>query len=91
MNKIDLSTSATQARTLPSAGKVVNFYDNEGHAFIGVMELNRWFRPTFFAIRYGNRYRLNFIPIGWDELETTGNADEDAGAYADMPAMKEAA
>lgn len=91
MKKIDISSNDAIARTLPSTGRKVNFYDNEGHAFIGVMELNRWFRPTFFAIRYGNRSRLNFIPIGWDELETTGNADEDAGAYADMPAMKEAA
>ena len=91
MKKIDISSNDAIARTLPSTGRKVKFYDAEGRPFVGMMEYNRWFRPIFYVCRYGNRYRLNFIPTGWDELETTGNADEDAGAYADMPAMKEAA
>lgn len=92
MKKIDISSDKAIAETLPSAGKTVKFYDKYGRSFKGCVEFNQWFRPIFYQLIWANdRVRLSWVPIGWDELETTGNADEDAGAYADMPAMKEAA
>ena len=70
---------------------MVVMYNQFDAPFFGKVELNQWFRPIFYMYSAGVWCRLNFVPKGWDELETTGNADEDAGAYADMPAMKEAA
>lgn len=91
MNKIDISSNAAMARTLPPAGKTVMLYNHFNTPFVGKVELNQWFRPVFYMLVNDDWYRLNFVPSGWDELETNGTADEDAGTYGDMPTMKEAA
>lgn len=91
MKTIDISSNSAMAHTLPPTEKLVTFYDQDGNPFKGFLEYNRWFRPIFYISITGNFYRANFVPIGWDELEATETADADAGSYADMPAMKEAA
>ena len=88
MKLIDISTNDAMAKTLPPAGKMVKFYDTNDNVFIGMLEYNRWFRPIFYVCRYGNRYRLNFVPKAWDELDNLKEAGMSAGEYADMPALK---
>lgn len=75
MKVIDISTNDAMARTLPPAGRIVKFYDYFGRPFKGMVEYNQWFRPIFYAYRYGNRYRLNFVPEGWEEMEESSDED----------------
>lgn len=70
MNKIDISSNEAIAKTLPSAGKTVIFYDQYGRPFKGCVEFNQWFRPIFYQLIWANdRVRLSWVPSGWDELE----------------------
>ena len=88
MKLIDISTNDAMAKTLPSAGKIVKFYNRFSVPFIGKVEFNQWYRPIFYKLVNDDWCRINLVPLGWDELVNLKEAGTSAGEYADMPALK---